>query len=50
MKSIKQLGIAFIVVFVAVLVDCGFMYYQASTGSRLPFKISIFPKYDGEIK
>jgi hypothetical protein len=47
--KLKQLFIAFTVVFVSVVVDCGFIFYQASTGRKLPFKLSIFPRIDGDV-
>ncbi len=49
MRSTKQLITAFIVVIVAGFIECGFLYYQASTGRRLPFRLNVFPRFDGEL-
>ena len=44
---LKNLAIIFLVVLIAVVIDCGFLFHQASTGKTLPFKVSIFPKLGG---
>lgn len=47
MLTLKGLAMIFAVVVTAVLIDCGFIYHQASTGTKLPFKLGLFPRIDG---
>jgi hypothetical protein len=48
MFLIKKLAVPFAIVLVAVFVDCGLLYYQAATGTRLPFKLNLLPKLGGD--
>jgi hypothetical protein len=50
MTIVKNLAMVFAVVLIAVLIDCGFLYHQASTGRRLPFKLGLFPRVGGDFQ
>jgi hypothetical protein len=49
MATLKSLAVVFAVVLAAVIIDSGFLYHQASTGRKLPFKLSLIPKLGGEL-
>jgi hypothetical protein len=44
MAILKSLAMVFCIVLVAVLIDSGFLFHQASTGTKLPFKLGLFPR------
>ena len=46
----KQLAIALGIVLVGALVESALLYYQASTGRRLPFRFNLSPKMDGGLQ
>jgi hypothetical protein len=50
MSILKNLAIIFAVVLTAVLIDSGFLYHQASTGKKLPFKLGLFPRIGGDLQ
>jgi hypothetical protein len=46
---LKSLGLIFLVVLAAVILDSGFLFHQAQTGRKLPFKLSLFPRLGGDL-
>jgi hypothetical protein len=44
MAILKSLAMVFAIVLAAVILDCGFLFHQASTGRKLPFKLGLFPR------
>ena len=49
MPILKSLAVVFAVVVIAALIDSGFLYHQALTGRKLPFKLGLFPRVGGEL-
>lgn len=50
MSILKSLAVVFAVVLTAVLIDSGFLYHQAVTGQKLPFKLGLFPRVGGDFQ
>lgn len=50
MSLLKSLAVVFAVALAAVILDCGFLYHQATTGRKLPFKLNLLARAVGDFQ